>query len=149
MDFDFSLSWDADVWTRDEDYEPLVGSEGLRLDRAGGGAMFIDVIDDRSGRSVASCQEDTADQVLGEDGVDDVEPAVDEDGDEIAGETDDYAFAAWTVTYEDEPGLDYIGCATLEDGETAVAFIYISADVDGIDAQIADIDELVDGYEAG
>ena len=149
VDFDFTLSWDADVWTRDDDYEPLVGAEGLRLDRADGGSLFIDVIDDRSGRTVTDCLDDISDRVLGEDGVDDVEAARDEDGDEIAGDTDDYAFAAWTVTFEEEPGLDYVGCATLEDGESAVTFIYISADVDDIDAQIADIDDLVEGYQAG
>lgn len=147
--FDFSLSWDTDVWTQDEDYEPLIGAEGLRLDRTNGGSLFIDVIDDRSGRSAASCLEETADLILAEAGVDDIEPAIDEDGDEIAGETDAFAFAAYTVTFKEEPGLDYVGCATLEEGETTVAFIYISADVDEIEAQLADVNDLVDGFEAG
>lgn len=148
-DYAFSVGWDETTWTRLDDYRSRLGTEGIRLDRGEGGTLFIEVIDDRSARDVGTCLEEVSDIVLGEAGVDDVEPALDGNGEEIAGEDDDFAFAGYEITFEGNAGFDYFGCATLEDGETAVVFIYLGPTTDDIDGQLSDVQDVIDTYDAG
>ncbi len=148
-DYAFSVGWDEATWSQFDEYVSLLGDEGIRLDRDEGGSLFIEVVDDRSARDVGTCLEEISDVILGEAGVDDVEPALDENGEEIAGEDDDFAFAGYEITFEGNAGFDYLSCATLEDGETAVIFIFLSPTTDDIDGQLSDVQDVIDTYDAG
>lgn len=148
-DLGFSLAWDETVWAEVADYEPFFGVEGLRLDHADGGTLFIEVQDSRPARTVAGCVANLSDIVLSEGGVNDVEPAVNADGGEIAGESDGVAFAAYAITFGGDDGLDYFACATLVDGESAVGFIYITSALDTVERQLADVEAIIASYDAG
>lgn len=145
----FSLAWDQRIWTRADDYQPFFGVEGLRLDHTEGGALFIEVQESRSARTLSGCVEELSDVVLSEEGVEDVEPAVNVDGDEIAGADDDLAYAAYAITFDGDDGVDYFACATLVEGESALGFIYITNELDTIEEQLADVRAVIDSYDVG
>lgn len=147
-DYGYALSWDNEAWLRVDDHEPLVGPEGIRLDRTGGGALFIEVDDTRAAGTMDGCLEALSDDVLAEDGIDDVAAAEDEAGDQIAGADDDLAYAGYTLTYEGDEGLNWFACVPIEAGETALTFVYISYDLGDVDGQLADVQDVIDSYEA-
>ena len=148
-DHGFSLAWDDAVWTRTGDYQPFFGVEGLQLIHVDGGTLFIEVQDSPATRTVAGCVENLSEVVLSEEGVEDIEPAPGGDGDVIAGESDGLAYAAYAITFGGDDGLDYFACATLEEGESAVGFVYVTSELDTVESQLADVEAVIASYDAG
>lgn len=127
--YGYSLSWDDEFWTIDEE-----GVENRRdvlvlRRRDTFGYLYVQGFQGHRGLP-APCLETATDDILDRPGYDDVTPADDADGDPIAGEEDDLAYAAYTFTYTDRDGDEipqgaYFECHTLIEDRAVLTISYI------------------------
>ncbi|MBA2754973.1 MAG: hypothetical protein H0U40_11010 [Chloroflexia bacterium] len=143
--FGYTLEWDEDLWTVNEERTEVGDRDVLTLDYADGGFLFIEGYEDYDG-DPADCLVGSADEILGTDEVEDVEPLEDDGGDVIEGEDGGVAFAAYSLLLGEEDAIAYFDCRTLVEDEAVLAFSLIVAGAAGEDA-IADLADLQDTLE--
>lgn len=152
--FDFSLSWDEDVWTVDE----------TNLDEDEGDQISLNTRDSfvvfQASRDFGGDVDDCLSSITGflADGnddlqIEDVDVLDDEDGDPIEDSSRDRAYVAnlYTATFEgdEEQFVYYVECRTLvEDESELVVFHFVQNPDDYVDEAEAR-DEIVDSLETG
>jgi hypothetical protein len=129
--FGYTLEWDEDVW---EVVEATSTQERDRLHlRSDGSDLLVDGLSDFDGDTV-DC---LADRIANlENRALDIEPFEDEDGDDVEGEEDGRAFAAFLVTgpvLEDDDETDedaeliaYLECRTLVEGDAVIQILHVA-----------------------
>ncbi|MEJ7762248.1 MAG: hypothetical protein WKF80_05590 [Thermomicrobiales bacterium] len=143
--FGYTLEWDEDLWTVDEERTLVDERDVLTLDYADGGFLFIEGYEAYDG-DPADCLEGSANEILELDDVDDVAPFEDDAGDPVEGEDDGVAFAAYTLTFGGEEVVGYFDCRTLVEDEAVLAFSLIVLETASEDG-IADLTDLQDTLE--
>ncbi|MEJ7763460.1 MAG: hypothetical protein WKF80_11775 [Thermomicrobiales bacterium] len=132
--FDYSVTWDADVWMADETTIEN-GFDVVQL-TAQDSTLSLTATDDFGG-DLTACLEDVTDFLADGDEsvdlvIDDIDTFEDEDGEQIEGEADDRAFVAneYTGTFDgdDVSFIYYVECRTLVEDEAALIFIHFILD---------------------
>ena len=145
--YDWEVSWDDDVWTVVENaaYDLVLWNEGDSY-------VFFQNRDEWG--DAGECLDGRVDEVAAEDGVDDLEPLEDEDGDPIGSRSNARASATYSLTYTDPNAADAratervngFDCRVLVPGEAVLAITYVTSaaayeeDVDAVDDLLADLD---------
>jgi hypothetical protein len=146
-EFGWSIGWDPEVW---EAYEPANFALGLGRDDS---YVLFQAYEDYDG-DAGACLEDSIALLEGEEGVDDVAPLEDEDGEPVASEDDGEALAAFSLTYT-EPGdataeaeerFNVLRCFTLTPGETVLFSNHIGL-LDRYEDEAAVAEDLFAGLE--
>jgi hypothetical protein len=127
--YGYVVTWDSSLWHIDEETS-AGGTDRLNL---GDGTTNI-YLDGYAGfgGDAAACVTDASGRIGSEDGVVDVQPAVDGNGTAIAGSTSDQAFAMFLVTRNvaaNTPAVDlvwYVECHTLVAGSAVLQITVIT-----------------------
>ena len=149
--YGYTLAYDPDEWEisaedddADDDYDRVQLSNGVSL------VSLIGDPDYDAGE-LDRCLDDYLAGLEQDEAVDDVDILEDDDGDEIEGEEDGIAFAAYTYTYTDEDGdeMDLVRYASCEDVGDGVTFVVIQTTIpDDYEEEFAAREELMEGFEA-
>ena len=113
--YGYTLAFGED-WTIDSE-DSANGVDSVRVTN---GVSTVDLIGYETDLTPAECVDDEIAYYEDADGYSSVEPLLDENDDEVRGETRDSAFAAVTFTYEDANGdeTDYVAYVECRDLET-------------------------------
>ncbi|HEV2108800.1 MAG TPA: hypothetical protein VGR16_11100 [Thermomicrobiales bacterium] len=139
-EYGWELRWDGDVWTviDNPEYELVLWNEDESY-------IFFQNRDDWG--DPEECLDGRVDEVTAEEGVDDVEPLEDEDGDPIGETSNDRAFAAYSLTYTNPDAenarpiarVNAFDCRVLVPDEAVLAITHItSSDAYDDDAELVD-----------
>jgi outer membrane biosynthesis protein TonB len=147
--FGYSFEWDSRDWEVAEDGE--VSEEGYDLLSLVGddGGLNIYAFEDYGGDPV-ECLEAEAEFISSEAGIEDWQPAEDGDGNPIAGETEDSAYAVYTLSYTDpetERGpsrslANYLECRSI--GGDAVLIIWAISPINSYNDHIDQVLEVTE-----
>jgi hypothetical protein len=138
--YGYTLEWDEDEWTANTETVVAPDRGTLILDAADGtGFVYVEGYEAYDG-DPEDCLEGAADELLSTEGYVDVEPLeLDRD---LAQAPEGGAVAAYSLTYEtsegqEVPGVAYVACQTLVEGEAVLAVSYVTFAAeyeDGIEA---------------
>ncbi len=146
--YGYTLEWDEDLWTVDEERTASEDRDVLYLDYTDGGFLIVEGYEDYDG-DPEDCLEGSSAEILESGEVDDVAPLEDEVGDVIEGDDDDVFFAAYTLEIGPDTAVAYFDCRTLVEDEAVLAFSLLvpeEAVEDAVDAflDVRDSLELAD-----
>ncbi len=141
--FDYTLEWDADVWTAtaatsEDDVDTLVLENDVTVLTIVGTEEF--------GENLDRCVRTARRGVEGLDGVADVIPVEDADGDPIEIDEDERAGAVYTIVSDDEDAPDQVSqieCRVAVAGEAVIQIVQITPASD-FNAQIDPVGEILD-----
>lgn len=145
--FGYTISWDPDIW----EVENEASEEGFDQLRLGDppNTVYLNGIEAFDG-DPATCLQETADALAGGEGVSKFGPAEDRNGDPIAGERADRAFAQYELTLtrdgERVSITNYVECRVLVPDEAVLAIVYIVA-TDEFEDQFPLVEDLLDAIE--
>ncbi|MGI8643362.1 MAG: hypothetical protein ACR2LS_04525 [Thermomicrobiales bacterium] len=145
--YGWEISWDDDVWTTVDNptYDLVLWNEGDSY-------VFFQNRD--AWGNAPDCLDGRVDEVAAEDGVDDLEPFEDEDGDAVGASSNSRATATYSLTYTNPDAanarsidrINIFDCRVLEPDEAVLAITVVtSADayedvVDAVDDLLSDLD---------
>lgn len=137
--FDWEVNWDGDIWTTiDNPTYELVLSNGAES------YLFFQNRDEWG--DAQDCLDGRVDEVGDEDGVDDLEPLEDEDGDPIGSASNDRATATYSLTFTGSgrpvDRVNAFDCRVLVPGEAVLAVTYVTF-ADAYEDDVADVDDLL------
>lgn len=122
----YTLEWDEDVWEPSSDDELIDDADALDrlLLESEAGLLYVEGVERYDG-DIAECVEGETEFFSEGDDVEDFAPLEDEDGDPIADEEDDRAFAAFTFTLTNDDGDEgelatYVECRVLVEDEAVL-----------------------------
>ena len=143
-DYPFAITYASDQWH----IEQQGATNNRNFVLFGNGTSQIYLIAGRSyGSDVASCLDDAAHGLEREAGVREVAPAVNKDGQAVAGSNSTDAFAVYTYVRQDgEPMARYLKCMVLESGESTLLIMQI-VPVASFNDEIAPRSDLLNGLE--
>jgi hypothetical protein len=149
--FNFSLSWDEDVWevedvSLDPDFDQLLLDSGIgSVSFSGTNSFGGDARDCLAGVTGFLAEDTSALE------IEDIDVFEDEDGNPIEGEERDRAFVAneYTATFQgdDVNFIYYVECRTLVRGETDLVILQFVADPDDYPDEAVARDEIIDTLE--
>lgn len=143
--FGYTLEWDEDLWSVDEETEGPPDRDTLVLDYADGGFVFIEGYEDYDGDPAACLEESTA-ELLEDSAVENSAPLEDEDGEEVGGEEDGVVFAGYAVETESGAFSAYLDCRAIVEGEAVLAFTLVTLP-EVYDGAVADTREIAGSLE--
>lgn len=152
--FDFSLSWDEDVWTVEESNLDDENGDQISLNTRDSFVVFQASSD--FGGDVDDCLSSITDFLAdGSDDlqIEDVDVIEDEDGDPIEDSSRDRAYVAnlYTATFEgdEEQFVYYVECRTLVEDESELVIFHFVQNPDDYADEADARDEIVDSLEGG
>lgn len=137
--YDWNVSWDDDIWTTVDNptYELVLSNEAESY-------VFFQNRDEWG--DAQDCLDGRVDEVASEDGVDDLEPLEDEDGDPIGTNSNDRATATYSLTFTGSgrpiDRVNAFDCRVLVPGEAVLAVTYVTS-ADAYEDDVADVDDLL------
>lgn len=143
-DYPFAIAYAPDQWH----IEQQGATNNRNFVLFGNGTSQIYLIAGKSyGADVTSCLDDAAHGLEREAGVREVAPAVNRDGQAVAGSSGAEAFAVYTYLRQDgEPMARYLKCMVLEPGESTLLIMQI-VPAASFNDEIAPRSDLLDGLE--
>lgn len=149
--YGYTLEWDPKVWTMSTEVEGP-GSDGLVL--LGEYSTLSIVTYDRYGSDPLACLEGEA-HYYGQENqsIENWEPVLDANGEELRYESDDLAWGVFSLTYTYESGAvgdlyDYISCQPIP-GQDAVLTVLLSADPNAYNDELDNTFDVLDTLQFG
>lgn len=143
--FGYTVEWDEDDWTVDDETEGVPGRDTLILDYNDGGFLYVEGYEDFDG-DPAECLDASSSEFLENDQVDESMPLEDDDGEPVEGEEDGVAFAAYTLTTGGDELNAYFDCRTLVEDEAVLAFSLV-APPQVYDDALAAVEDIADSLQ--
>ena len=144
----YTLEWDEAGWkamevTSDDGLDTL----HLRTSRS---SLYL-IGEDAHRGDPAACLDDWTGALSGEQDVDNWQPLEDEDGELVAGERRDRAWAAFSLTYANDEGDEFgyvasLECRTLIEDEATLTILHVTGEAD-YEAESEAVAEVLDPLE--
>jgi hypothetical protein len=141
----YTLEWDEPGWramevTSDDGLDTL----HLRTSRS---SLYL-IGEDAHRGDPATCLDDWTSALSGERDVDNWQPLEDEDGEPVAGERRDRAWAAFSLTYANDEGDEFgyvasLECRTLIEDESTLTILHVTGEAD-YEAESEAVAEVLD-----
>ncbi|MCC6791413.1 MAG: hypothetical protein IT336_07010 [Thermomicrobiales bacterium] len=143
--FGYAVAYDADEWTIDSESS----ENDVDMVRFGNGTSTVDFTGFETPNSPDECLDAEFAFYQDAEGYSNVEVAVDDDDEELRGETDDYVWGTFWFTYTPEGGnsvdyTSYVECRPLGDGEAMLRIVHF-APFDDYEDEIEPRESLLEG----
>jgi predicted metalloprotease len=124
-DYGYTISWNSTWTVSDESAKP--GYDMVALDN-GDSTVYLEGIDDSS--TTDECVSSMHDQLVAQDGVSNVQPYTDENGDEVSGSSESRSYAVWQFTYAGKNGdvdlTEYGDCRPIVAGKSILVITQLT-----------------------